>query len=254
MKITLFALLLLFTIPCFSQNSDNPDNLRAKIYELKVKTIPGDDLKLPFQSIKIIDSRFDTSKLGFKITGKMLVSVNKVFEKIALKTEVKQEIETFYNEYYKNNFTSNGKHLLIVIKKLWSNSMPDRLGERQRNDINRLSKQDIHAKFEYYFNAGNVYVPLKRIDTLFQLTTDKNVDGYNQSNEEKLPFICFALEKMVENINYEIYSNVFDNKKKMSLAEIMIYNEKIKNISILTEPINKGVYLTFDELKTTHPQ
>src|SRR6266516_1600761 len=104
MKICLLVFLLIFKTFAFAQLDDNPNNLRAKIFELSVKTIPSNSFKLPFQSIKIIDSRSDTSKLGFRITRKFKVTVNKVFEKIMLKQGIEQGIENFYNEYYKNNF------------------------------------------------------------------------------------------------------------------------------------------------------
>ena len=71
MKICLPVFLLFYTTFGFAQN-DNPDNLRAKIFELKVKTVPPGSLQLPFETIKIIDSRFDTSKLGFRYSAGLL--------------------------------------------------------------------------------------------------------------------------------------------------------------------------------------
>lgn len=50
------------------------------------------------------------------ITRKFLVTVNRVFEKIMLKPGIEKGIENFYNEYYKYNFTPNGKVLLISIR------------------------------------------------------------------------------------------------------------------------------------------
>ena len=92
--------------------------------------------------------------------------------------------------------------------------MPDRQGEYQRKDIDRLSQQDIYAKFEYYLGSVNAYVPLKRIDTIFQLTPDKKVEDYDPKDENKLPFFCFALEKMIENVNYEYYIKDLEKKKE----------------------------------------
>ncbi|MGI8582063.1 MAG: hypothetical protein ACR2KX_07700 [Chitinophagaceae bacterium] len=253
MKIYLLMFVLFFTTCASSQINDNPDNLRAKIFELKVKTIPGDSLKLPFESIKIIDSRPDTSKVGFMITRKFLVTVNRVFEKIMLKPGIEKGIENFYNEYYKYNFTPNGKVLLISIRKLWINSMPNRQGERQRNDLDRLSLQDIYAKFEYFLGSENTYVPLKRIDTTFQLSPITKTEGYDAADEKKLPFFCFALERMVENINYEYYIKNVGNKKKMSREEIEEYNDKTINIPILNSLTKKGVFLTFEEFKNNQP-
>jgi hypothetical protein len=252
MKVCLTAFILFYASLGFAQHDDNPNNLRVKIFELSVKTIPPESLKLPFQSIKIIDYRFDTSKLGFRLSKKFLSS-NNVFEKIILRAGIEKGIENFYNEYYKYNFTPNGKILLISIKKLWINNMPERQGENQRKNIDKLSQQDIYAKFEYYIGSVNTYVPLKRIDTVFRLTPDKKVEDYDSRDENKLPFFCFALEKMIENVNYEFYIKDLEKKKKMSVEDIEKYNATTKNIPILNEPTKKGVFLTFDEFKNNQP-
>lgn len=252
MKICLSVFLLLCTAFGFAQN-DNPDNVRAKVFELTVKTIPPDTLQLPFEKIKIIDSRFDSSKLGFRISNAFSLRVKINVQKILLKPGIEAGIENFFNEYYQNNFTHNGKVLLISIKKLWINNMPYRPGKNQRKDIERISQQDIYAKFEYYFGSENAYVPLKRIDTVFQLTPDKRIEDYDPKDENKLPFFCFALEKMVENINYNFYIKASGKKNKMSVEDIEKYNATTKNIPILNEPIKKGVFLTFNEFRNNQP-
>lgn len=251
-KIYLAVFLLLFTAFTFAQPGDNPNNLRAKIFELSVKTIPSKSYKLPFQAIKIIDSRPDTSKLGFRISYRFMASTNS-FEKIMIMPGIEKGIENFYNEYYKYNFTPNGKVLLIILKKLWINSMPDRQAKYQRKNTDRLSRQDIYAKFEYYLGSLNAYVPLKRVDTIFQLTPDTKVEDYDAKDENKLPFFCFALEKMIENINYEIYVKDLDQKKKMSVEDIEKYNAETRNIPILNEAIKKGIFITFNEFKNNQP-
>jgi hypothetical protein len=254
MKTCLSAFLLLFISFASAQRDDNPNNLRVKMFELSVKTVAPGSLKLPFQSIKIMDSRLDTSKLGFRLSRRFLSS-NSVFEKIMLSPGIEKGIENFYNEYYEHNFTTNGKVLLISVRKLWINNIPAGQGENQKKDIDRLSlsQQDIHAKFEYFLGTENVYVPLKRIDTVFKLTTDTKVEDYDPKDENKLPFLCFALEKMVENINYELYIKDLEKKKKMSVEVIQEYNATAKNIPILNEPVKKGVFLTFNEFKNNQP-
>lgn len=232
-------------------NSDNPDNLKVKLYELNVKTIPPDSFRLPFQFIKIIDSRPDTSKLGFRMYDRFLATYS--FQKIILKPGIATGIENFYNDYYRNNFSQNGKILLISLRKLWINTKPGKPLKSTRRDIERLSLQDIYAKFEYYFGAENAYVPLIRKDTIFQLTALKNVEEYNPEDENKLPFLCFALEKMIENINYGLYTDNYENKKKMSLEDIDAYNTKSYNIPILNEAVSKGIFMTFDEFKNNRP-
>ena len=251
MKIFLGAGLIFYTTFAFSQN-DNPDSLQAKIFELNVKTIAPENLKLPFQSIRIMDSRSDTSKLGFRYRRK-LAKVHVVFEKIMLARGIQKGIEDFYNERYKHNFISNGKVLLVSIKKLWINNVPFTQDKSQRDDLDRISRQDIYAKFEYYLDSANTFIPLKRTDTIFHLTPDKKVEDYDPKDENKLPFFCFALERMIENVNYGYYIKDIEKKKKMSVEDIHEYNAASKNIPILNEPIKKGVFLTFYEFKNNQP-
>ncbi len=253
MKIFLSICMVFFITPAIGQpgNSDNPDNLKVKLYELNVKTVPPAAFKLPFQSIKIIDSRPDTSKLGFRIHDRFLASYS--FQKIILKPGIASGIENFYNDYYRNNFTPNGKVLLISMKRLWINTKPGRPVKSTRQDMERLSLLDIYTKFEYYFGAENNYLPLIRKDTIFQLPALKNVEEFNPDDENKLPFLCFALEKMIENVNYDLYIQDFETKKKMSLEDIGAYNSKSNNIPILNEPVRKGIFMTFDEFKNNRP-
>lgn len=248
--------LLLFTLITsniiFAQ-ADNPDNLRSKLFELKIKTIPPDSLKLPFESIQIIDARADTSKLGFFIRSVSPVTGTSMFQKIILSNGIAKGIEKFYNEYYKNNFTSNGKILFISIKKLWIDNMPNGHSKFQRKELDRFSMQNIHAKFEYYSGVINEYVPLKAVDTVFQLTPITKVESYDASNEKNLPFFCFALEKMLENINYENYTTSLENRRKMNLEEIIKYNYRPKDVAILNESIKTGVFMNFEEFKNNKP-
>ena len=246
MKKYLLPALLLIAIRSFAQSAKNPGDLQDKIFELKVKTVPPETLHLPFESIKILDDRFDTSILGFRH--------NLVFgySKIRLDPTVKEGIESFYNDYYHKNFTPNGKVLLISIKKLWINNAPDQKAKAPGNGVDEVSKQDIYAKFEYYYGAEDSFSPVIRMDTIFHLTPEVN-SVFDAKDESKLPFFCFALEKMLENINYDLYLRGIENKKKMSVDGIEKYNAGFMDIPVLKEPVKKGVFATFEEFKNNQP-
>ena len=50
----------------YSRTSDfSPEKLDSKYYKLKVNGTAPANLQLPFSGIKIIDSRFDSSKIGY---------------------------------------------------------------------------------------------------------------------------------------------------------------------------------------------
>jgi hypothetical protein len=250
------CLLLLLSFSCQAgwAQSRNPDSLRAKTYELKVKTSPPEGLKLPFESIKVIDSRFDTSKLGFGINKWASSIGTKSFFRILLKPGIGSGIENFYNQYYLPGFSRNGKILLISIKKLWIDNLPARTPHNSsKQNVELSSSQNIYAKFEFYIGSQDLYVPLVRVDTVFQLTPLLKVNDYDRTEEDKLPFLCFALQEMIETVNFEWYLDNSRKKKEMSVADIESYNARIKNIPILTETMKQGVFLTWNEFKNNLP-
>ena len=253
MKNYILLLLSFYSLQGLAQ-SRNPDSLRAKRYELKVKTMAGEGVKLPFESIKIMDSRFDTSKLGFGLGKLASLMGSASFFRILLKPGIEKGIESFYNQYYQPAFTPNGKTLLISIKKLWIDNMPVRSPHSaSQQNMERASLRDIYAKFEFYIGSQNGYVPLVRVDTVFQLTPLTKVDDYDRKDEDQLPFLCFALEEMVENVNFGWYMHASPTRKEMTLAGIESYNAKMKSFPILTQPVKQGVFLTFDEFKNNLP-
>lgn len=253
MKNCLLLLLSFYSFRGLAQ-SRNPDSLKAKTYELKVKTVADGSVRLPFESIKIMDSRLDTSKLGFGLDKVAAFLGTASFFRILLKPGIEKSIENFYNQYYQPAFTPNGKTLLISIKKLWIDNMPVRTPRSaSQQNMERSSLRDIYAKFEFYIGSQNRYVPLVRVDTVFQLTPLTKVDDYDRKEEDQLPFLCFALEEMVENINYGLYMDNSSKRKEMTIADIENYNAKKQNFPILTQPMKQGIFITLDEFKNNLP-
>ena len=252
MKIVLALWLLGVSSLSFAQK-DNPEALPTKNYKLRIKTVAPASLRLPFQSIKIIDSRFDTSKIGFLYIRNFFANGYRPFRKVTLNSGVKLGIENFYNEYYKANFTNNDRSLLIVIKKLWISDVNTSVREQTPLVDYKNGRQYVYAKFEYYAGVENKYTPLKRIDTTFLLEKTTIGEAYDPKGESNLPFFCFSLESMIEKINYGNYFNNLANKKTFSLEEIRARNENEKNIPILNESIKKGIFLTFEEFKMNSP-
>ena len=252
MKISFVAFLLSLHFASSAQ-VDNPETLPTKIYELKVKTRGPASLHLPFQSIKIIDSRYDTSKIGFLYTHSFFSQSKKPFRLTRLNNGVQQSVESFYNEYYKMNFSNNGNRLLIVLKKLWIADVSSSAVEQTNEYKSKTARQFVYAKFEYYAGVNNTYIPLKRIDTLFQLLTTPVGEEYNPKEEGSLPFLCFSLENMVEKMNYDEYFDHLTNKRSMTQEELIEVRTKEKHMLILQEPTKQGVFVTFDEFKNNTP-
>jgi len=81
---TFVLLLILWPVAAHSQqtkpDTDNPDALPEKELLIKVEKIAPGEIKLPFSNIKVIDNRFDTSKIGFEPVFP-LIDPNKKMEK-----------------------------------------------------------------------------------------------------------------------------------------------------------------------------
>ena len=169
-----------------------------------------------------------------------------------MKNGVQQSVECFYNEYYKSNFNSNENKLIIVLKKLWIAAVSSSAIE-QTKDFRHTYQQFVYAKFEYYANVNNKYIPLKRIDTLFQVYTTQEITQYNPKDEYTLPFFCFSLENMFEKMNYDDYFNHLTNKRSLTLEELTEKLTKEKQLPILHEQIKQGIFLTFEEFKNNTP-
>ena len=114
MRFALIKLILMLPVYSFSQSEySNPEKIRFKDYDLTVEE-SIDSVQLPFASIKIIDSRFDTSKIGFNITQDFYHGQKDPFKKIRFTGGVANSIEKYYNDYYQKSFQKNGFILLIV--------------------------------------------------------------------------------------------------------------------------------------------
>jgi len=111
----LFTGLSLFAIAQKEEKiKESPDKLGNYDFNLIAQTTAPAEVKLPFSSIKIIDSRFDTSKLGFVtveyfVPAPTLIGLQQVIsvQKIRINGGITKSIEEYYNGYYKNSFEQN---------------------------------------------------------------------------------------------------------------------------------------------------
>lgn len=69
-------------------------------------------IKLPFNSVEIIDARADTSKIGFFYSNSALKMM-----KLCYKKGLATEVNNFYTNSLQQNFTSSNQSLVISIRK-----------------------------------------------------------------------------------------------------------------------------------------
>ena len=195
------CLIILINSNLYSQpntkDPTNPENLDIRFLELKVRKPADQSIKLPFRNIKIIDSRYDTSKIGFDTNLSIFNGKTKSFRKVSVQNGLQKALENYYNEYYKNSLTNSSLSLLIVIKKLWLLNKT-----KLSSGADSYTKQLFNfptIKFEYYLFDDNAnYLPLKRIDTTF-----KDEAIYRSKNAQSADFeiLIYALSTMIELID-----------------------------------------------------
>lgn len=254
MRFALIKLILMLPVYSFSQSEySNPEKIRFKDYDLTVEE-SIDSVQLPFASIKIIDSRFDTSKIGFNITQDFYHGQKDPFKKIRFTGGVANSIEKYYNDYYQKSFQKNGFILLIVMKKFWISDISSY--ERQGKFFRPQNLKQLYYKWEYYIGKDSNYLPVKRIDNIYDFS--KNLPGnskYKDEFKEKyMPEIKALLKSMIESIDFEKAKIAFETAGKKTLNEILVYNNKRFQLPILKDKnIKMGVFLNFDEFKNNTP-
>lgn len=251
MKIIVF-LFLLIPAACFCQKND-PENLPAAEYELMADNDAPASLKLPFSSIKVIDSRFDTSKLGFVYSYALIKSKKRLFKKAVLKNGIANAITQYYNSYYKNSFSNNGFELMVVMKKFWM-SQTELVRSQDAQYQNGFEFKNIYIKWEYYLGKDNNYLPVKRIDTVIEV--NKQMANYIQNGDETAPLalLRLVLKAQVEFLDFSKATEAFDNQPKKTMEWISNYNNSRFDIPILkTDTIRTGVYMHFSDFLKNSP-
>jgi hypothetical protein len=243
----------------FSQRSSKKNitttQLDSLFYNLTSKTFAPSDISLPFSSIEILDARFDTTKLGFEMPKKHDKIGYKDFKKIKLEGGINKSIENFYNDYYKLCLKDTDNKLLVVLKTLWIDNLPSPdFKEKRRYDIVKESYQNIYIKFEYYLKNANGYYPIKRVDTVYQLTESILHSPDINLKKNDLSFFTYTLKSLLEKNDFIALIDKADKVRKLSLNSIDSFNRTRFNVPILTTAkLNDGVFLNFNEFKNNTP-
>jgi hypothetical protein len=249
---------LFFSSFCFAQSGGrdalNPDQLEVKEFKLEVERTVPSEIKLPFKSIKIIDSRFDTSKIGYLPFTNFISGKKKLYKKMVLMGGISNAIESYYNEYYTGSFTHNDFELLIVMKRFWISG--NAIDNPKRIEVVNSVKMNsnIYCKWEYYLGKNGKYLPIKRIDTVIRYTEDLAKYGEEEFRKKKLSFFKYTLKTLIEILDYSNAVKQFNDQPKKTLTEIKEFNAKMYVIPILQDSgFKKGVYLSFDDFKNNRP-
>ncbi len=259
-RLSIFLILVSLTAFCQTKQEIIPAKLKEDIITIQAKDNIAAGYNFPFSSVKVIDYRFDTSKIGFgrsrnAYNEKRSLFAAYPFKKIILKKGLQQSVENFYNDYYKNCFSNDSIQLLIVIKRFWADPFPNSQVKRQKIFIVQESTFDLYVGFEFFMNKNKLYLPLKRIDTVFQISANTSNIEYLDFKEKKYSIYEYVLTKVFESLNYQMYADHFEtSKNKKTLAELIAFSERRFNYPILKDSIlKKGIYMNFSEFRNNQP-
>ena len=252
-------IILLTPLFLFAQNEkkekDNPDRLSVKEYDLNAEEPEPSSIKLPFSSIKVIDSRYDTSIIGFVDAGDIFGGKANLYKKLHLKGGCANAIQDFLKDRFQNSFDSSGMTLLIVIKNFWFSGI-----EYKKNkdldlsfDIMNVTKS-LYCKWEYYLEKDNKYLPVKRVDTVWTLKDNIDERVKFKFERRQKDFLKSSLQTLVEMLDFSKGVQAFGQQPKKSMQDIINFNEARFKIPILNNSsITHGVFVNFDEFRNNKP-
>lgn len=242
---------LFFLLPFagFSQKQDgDPEKIPFKSFSLEASMLAPSQIKFPFSKIRMIDSRYDTSKLGF-----LPVGFFSKFKRITFKGGIAPAIEKYYADYYQHSFDSSGLELLIVMKKFWFSNVP--LNKKRPGDLQQpTNSTNFYVKWEYYLGKNDNYLPIKRIDTVWTFSEELGKYIEDEFDEKKLAGVKFILKAQLEMLEYEKAVKAFAAQPGKTMAFINAYNAARFQLPVLRDnSIKNGVYLNFNEFKNNNP-
>jgi hypothetical protein len=254
--LALLTYFILNSLLLFAQNEEtdvtNPGSLTKLEISLDADEKCMEKLSLPFQNIKVIDSRFDTGKIGF--IPHNLFSQKRMFKRVTLKKGLANEAAGFLNRYYENVFAKNGYELLIVIKKLWFSGIDNSKTGGAELATTFNSFYHIYCKWEFYIGKNDSYMPIIRIDTILDWNDTNGSfkeENFTKSKFSKLKSVLCAITELPK---YDTYFSLYESKAKKTMDDIVKFNENRFNLPVLKQGIfEKGVYLNFEEFKNNKP-
>ena len=236
--------------------SFSPENLHVKEYNFKVNKNAPDSIKLPFSSVRIIDSRFDTSKIGFIYSRALLKDGMHAYKKLQFKHGLAKSIEDYCNKYYNNSFQNTGFDLLIIIKKFWLSGIElSKIGSLKITE-NIDAGTTLHVKWEIYLGKDKQYLAFKRIDTILKNSFGNQLKNLPGKEDIIFKFADFSsvINSLIEKYNFSKAIAVFNERENKTLSQISDYNQQRFSLPILRDKASPdGIFYSFEEFVANKP-
>lgn len=235
----------------------SPQNLSVKEYNFKVTKNAPDSIKLPFSSIRIIDSRFDTSKIGFIYSRAFIKDGMHAFKKLQFKHGLTKSIEDYCSRYYNNSFQNTGFDLLIIIKKFWLSGIEFSKTGSLKITENIDAGTTLHVKWEFYIGKDKQYLAFKRIDTILKNSFGNQLKNLPGKDDIIFKFADFGsvINSLIEKYNFSKAIAVFNDRENKTLSQISDYNQQRFSLPILRDSASPdGIFYSFEEFVANKPK
>jgi hypothetical protein len=198
---------------------------------------------LSYRSIKVVDARFDTTKIGYLKAGNH-------YKKIVTEGPLSLVIENHLNSQLKKQLDkSANQNLLIIIKKLWlQQTNADELNNKKISTTWGATHNGFGmctSVFDVYLQKESIYIPLIKVDTSSFTLKQLNKDaGY---------LLAFALENCINAVS-SIELDKIRNRSTLLWKDIEQYNNKRLTYPRYTNDLLvQGIFLTFKDFLNNKP-
>jgi hypothetical protein len=228
----LFILLALALISRAQSASNQLEKIRTVSLQLKEIRF---DQPLPFSSIQVVDSRPDTTKLGY--------GLKRCYYKVVVEGSTTDHIQHLLTRSIGRNFDPTaGQSLLVVIRHLWAKDLSSLEMDERNLDVNAktpvLEYSECTAKLEVYAQRKNGYVPLFRVDSVFSLQRYIHKEGDVLLSA---PF-AWCLQKLTR-LNY---TKIAASAQRLTWEQIREHNARPLRHPIFSDTSRQqGIYLCY---------
>lgn len=239
----LFYALTSLAQPSSSLATLSSTTIRLSIPEPSKTNKPGS----LFRHFEIVDQRPDTARIGIHCPP---IGVGRPHNRQLVFT---QPASQALSAYLDQNYAAPGAtyNILIVLRNLWLSDANYLREEKVKNPKKFNEMTHLRVRMEIYATKDSSYMPLYRLDTLvinYHLRTYNLTTPYSAWNEN----LAALLDQMIDSAT-TIVQRKDGRTRLVSLEEIRQYNQTRFTSPIDSEPLQAGVYASFQEFKNNSP-
>ena len=238
MKFLTLIIILLLPIVCVCQKQNDSlffVNMETRIVDYAYK--PESIASIPFKDLQVLDSRTDTTSIGFS-------KLNGVIKKANFKNGLASEVYTYANsDYIFHTQASDTNSLLIIIKNFRTSNYAGETLLKENNTIDWNAGVIINIE-AFLFN-GKGYHALYKVDTIY-ITEAFHSYGKNIYTD--------IFQPIFSKIENKAFKDIHVGKTEFSKEQLQNHINDFSNFPILKDTVLvKGIYKNFNEFKTNNP-